>query len=334
MKIVFYDTKPFEKEYLEKKLKDSFEIKFFKNSIFCNTQIQEEIKDAEIISCFIDSELTRNVLEKFPDLKFIILRSVGYSHVDLAYCKEKGINIFNCPHYGDASIAEYTFALLFAVSRRIVGAFYDVKNQNIDDIKYQGIELYGKTIGIVGLGAIGKKVADIAKSMSMNVIYYDVKKDENYTYAALNELCAKADVISINCNLNKDTLYMFDCNRFKIMKDGVIIINTSRGEVIQTTALYEALVSKKVSFAALDVVECENVLYEQEENKVDINSVKENCLKSFYVTSKLLNMENVIVTPHIAYNTKEAKKRILEITVENIFASTKFTNSAKNLVLL
>lgn len=325
MKVAFFDTKPFEKEYLEKHLDSSFEKFFYPNNLNCRTKIDDSIKDIEALSVFIDSDLSKKVLSKFPKLKFIILRSVGFSHVDLSYAEEKGIKVLNAPHYGDHSIAEYTFALLLNISRKIIKAADDVKTQNINDIEYQGIELQNKTMGIVGLGAIGKKVADIAKGFSMNPIYYDVIRDENYNYVSLEELCQKSDIISINCPLNSNTLYMFDTNKFEIMKDGVIIINTARGEIIKTTDLYKALLSGKVKFAAMDVVECENVLYEDAENRIDIDSVKDNCLKNYYVTRKLLTMDNVLITPHIAYNTLEAKKRILEITVNNLLSSTKFT---------
>lgn len=334
MKIIFFDTKEYEKEYLEKKLDNSYEKIFLTYSLNGNVEIEDNIKDAEVISCFIDSNLSKKALEKFPNLKFIVLRSVGFSHVDLAYCKEKNIHIFNAPHYGDSSIAEYVFAILLTLIRKVIVAANDVKKQEIEDSKYLGLELFNKTIGIVGLGAIGKRVAEIAKAFSMNVIYYDIQEDERFKKVTFDELLNLSDVISINCNLNDKTLHMFNSNSFKKMKKGVIIVNTARGEVIQTTALFEALISKKVSFAALDVMECEEIIYEHGENKIDINCTKDNCLKNFYVASKLLNMENVIITPHIAYNTKEAKQRILEISVENIFALTNFTNSAKNLVLI
>lgn len=334
MKVLFFDIKPFEKEYLDKNLNSSFEKIYFKHSLNCAFEPDNDTKDADIISVFIDSDLSKKVLDKFPNLKFIVLRSVGYSHVDLLSAKERGIAVFNAPHYGDYSIAEYTFALLLSVSRRIIEASFDIKSQNIDDIKYQGIELYKKTIGIVGLGAIGKKVAEIAQAFSMNVIYHDVIQDKNYNYVSFDDLCRQSDIISINCLLNHNTLYMFNSNKFELMKDGVIIINTARGEVIKTIDLYKALLSKKVAYAGLDVIECENILYEDKENPVDINSMKENCLKNYYVARKLLTMENVLITPHIAYNTIEAKKRILEITVENLISSTKFTSGAKNLVLI
>lgn len=334
MKVAFFDIKPNEKEYFEKNLDSSFEPFYFSHSLTCSTEITDEIKNAEIISCFIDSIISKKVLDKFLNLKFIILRSVGYSHVDLLCAKDKGIAVFNAPHYGDYSISEYVFALLFSVSRKIIKASDDVKKQQIIDTKYQGVEFFNKTMGIIGLGAIGKKVAEVANALSLKTLCYDIKKQDGYNFVSLDELCEKSDIISINCPLTSETLHMFDENRFNGLKDGVILINTARGEIIKTEALYKALLSKKVSYFAADVVECENVFYEDRENKIDIQTIKENCLKNFYITRKLLTMENVLITPHIAYNTKEAQKRILEITIDNLIASTKFTNSAKNLVLI
>ncbi len=334
MKIAFFETKPYEKEYLEKNLDTSFQKYFYLQTLNPDTIIDEEIKNCEIISTFVESDLSRAVLEKFPNLKFIVLRCVGYSHIDLPYAKEKGINIFNAPHYGDSSIAEYTFAMLLAATRKIPNAALDVKNQALQDECYQGMELKNKTLGIIGLGAIGARVAEIAKGFSLNILYYDIVKDDKYNFAEIDELCQKSDIISINCPLTSKTLHLIDENKFQLMKQGVVIVNTARGEIIKTSALYNALISKKVAAAALDVVECENILYGNEFNTLDINSIKENCLKNYYVTRKLLNMRNVLITPHIAYNTIEAKNRILEITVENLISSTKFTNGAKNLVLI
>ena len=176
MKIIFFDTKEYEKEYLEKKLDNSYEKTFLTYSLNGNVEIEDNIKDAEVISCFIDSNLSKKALEKFPNLKFIVLRSVGFSHVDLAYCKEKNIHIFNAPHYGDSSIAEYVFAILLTIIRKVIVAANDVKKQEIEDSKYLGLELFNKTIGIVGLGAIGKRVAEIAKAFSMNVFIMTFKK--------------------------------------------------------------------------------------------------------------------------------------------------------------
>lgn len=334
MKVAFFDTKPFEKEYLESHLDNSFIKYFYIQSLNIDTPLDDEAKSADIISVFVESDLSRETLEQFPNLKFIILRSVGYSHVDLLYCKENNIHIFNAPHYGDSSIAEYTFALLLSASRHIAEASFDIKNQNVNDDNYQGIELKGKTIGIIGLGAIGRRVAEIAKGFSLKILYYDIIKDNDYEYADLNDICLQSDIISINCPLTNKTLHLIDENKFQLMKNGVIIVNTARGEIIKSSALYDALLSKKVAFAALDVVECETLLYAGEFSKINLDNIKEKCLKNFYVTRKLLNMKNVIITPHIAYNTREAKYRILKLTVGNLISSTKFTNGMKNLVLI
>lgn len=325
MKIAFFDIKPYEIEYLDKNLDAEIEKFYFSNCLNNETIIDDNIKNIEILSVFITSNLSAKVLSKFPNLKTIVLRSVGYSHVDLIYANENNIKILNAPHYGDHSIAEYTFSLLLSVSRKIIQSSYDVKNQNLNS-DYEGVELFNKTIGIVGLGATGKIVADIARGFSMKVFYYDTQKNENYDYLPLKELCKVSDIISINCPLNQNTLYMFDEEKFSYMKDGVIIVNTARGEIIKIKALYEAIISKKVSFAALDVLEAENILFEDIKNRVDINLIKCACFENYYIARKLMSLDNVLITPHIAYDTCEAKKRILEITVDNINASIKFTN--------
>ena len=164
---------------------------------------------------------------------------------------------------------------------------------------------------------------DSKKVVDKCINYYDIIKDERYNYLPLNELCAVSDIISINCPLNQNTLYLFDEGKFSIMKDGVIIINTARGEIIKTN---EALISKKVSFAALDVTESENIVFEDTRNRVDIDTIKDACFKNYYLIKKIMSLDNVLITPHIAYDTYEAKTRILETTLQNLYSSTKFTN--------
>ena len=326
MKIAFFDIKPDEKKYLQEHLNSGFEASYFETNLTSKTKLEENIKNSEIISVFINSNLSHKVLSQFKNLKYIVLRSVGFSHVDVLYAAENNIKIFNAPHYGDHSIAEFTFALLLSVLRKIDKASFDVKKEKTDQLKYQGYELCGKTIGIVGLGATGKIIADIARGFSMKPFYYDIKRDERYNYLSLNDLCKNSDIISINCPLNQDTLYMFDEGKFCMMKDGAVIINTARGEIIKTKALYEALISKKIAYAGLDVIENENLLYENSINKTDVENIKDSCFKNFYFTKKIMALENVLITPHIAYNTVEAKKRILDITIETLNSSIKFTN--------
>ena len=334
MKVAFFDIKDFEKEYFEKNLPPIFERSYTNKSLNYCVELTDFEKNTEIISVFIESELSCNVLTKFPNLKYIVLRSTGFSHVDLLYAKEHNIKVFNAPHYGDSSIAEYVFALLFTLSRNIVASSLALKNQSVEYSKFQGIELREKTIGIVGLGAIGKKVYDIASAIGMKVIYNDIKETPNHNFVSIDKLCTDSDIISINCPLTCETLHLFDESKFHLMKNGVIIINTARGEIIKTCDLYRALLSEKIKYAGLDVIECENILYEDKNNPIDVENVKSDCLRTFYVTKRLLEMDNVLITPHNAYNTIEAKKRILDITIENLISLTKFTNGAKNLVLI
>ena len=334
MKVAFFDIKPFEKEYLEKNLPDEFSAVYSNKSLTPYLEVNDDFLDCEILSVFVDSNLNKKVLSQFKNLKFIVLRSTGFSHCDLLYAKENKIAVFNAPHYGDFSIAEFTFALILSLTRKIIQASCSLKEQKVDHFEFQGMELFNKTIGIIGLGAIGKRIFEIAKCLKMNALCFDIEKKEGYNCVDLDELLKKSDIISINCPLTSKTLCMIDSNKIQLMKNGVILINTARGEIIRTQDLYEALLNGKIGFLALDTVECESFLYENKDNPVNISHISEKCLKNFYITKRMLNMENVLITPHIAYNTKEAQKRILDITIENLISSTKFTNGAKNLVLI
>lgn len=334
MKVTFFDTLPHEEIFLRKYLPEEIEAEFVQTSLHPAAEIPEIVLDSNIVSVFTPSLLNKYVLEKFYNLKFILLRSVGYSHVDLHYAKEKGIYIFNCPNYGDYTVAEYVFASLLALIRKVPQSNHALRTGNILLDKYMGIELFSKTIGIVGTGAIGSKVVKIAKGFSMNVIAYDIHRKAEVDYVSLDELCQRADVISINTPLTADTLYMFDKNRINSLKKGVIIVNTARGEIIDTSALYDAILEKRIAYAALDVLECEDLLWQKPSNASGFSGIKDTCLKNFLVANRLLKMDNVLITPHTAYDTKEATKRILEITLENINSCLNFDASAKNQVLI
>ena len=276
------------------------------------------------------------MLKKFPKLRFILTRSVGYSHIDTKYCKEHEIYIFNTPHYGDYTVAEYTFAILLYTARRIGKAQNDVKINDIMMNDYTGVELFNKTIGVIGAGSIGKNVLDIAKGFRMNTLAYDIYQSGDYNYCTLDELFKNSDIISINAPLTKDNYHLINKETISKMKDGVIIVNVARGEIIDTEALFEALLNKKVSYAALDVIECEEILCTENQKCMGLENIKEACLEKFYINQKLLNLPNVTITPHMAYNTKEAIERILYMTKENLLSCLNFDTmtGAKNLVLL
>ena len=334
MKITFFDTLPHEEKFLKKNLPEGLNTVFINESIHPSLETPEIALDSDIISVFTPSLLNKETLSRFKNLKFIVLRSVGYSHIDMYYAKENGIIVFNAPNYGDYTVAEYVFASLLALIRKIPQSNTALRMGNILLDKYIGVELFSKTMGVIGTGAIGSKVVKIAKGFSMNVLAYDLKQTTDAEYVSLDELCSRSDVISINTPLTPETLRMFDRNRINSLKKGVIIINTARGEIIGTDALYDAIVEQRVAYAALDVIECEDILWQKPTRARDFSNIKNNCLKNFLIANRLLKMDNVLITPHTAYDTKEATRRILEITLENINSCMNFDTGAKNQVLV
>lgn len=334
MKAIFFDVQPYEENFLKENTPKELEAVFLKDSLNPSFEVGEDLKDAQIISVFTSSTLNDKVLEKFPNLKFVITRSVGYSHINTNYCKERGINIFNAPHYGDHTVAEYVFGILLDTIRNIGQGAHGVKNDSIKMAKYTGVELFGKTMGVVGVGAIGANVLDIAHGFKMNTLAYDPHPKGEYKYVELDELLRKSDIISINSPLNEKTCHLINKENIEKMKDGVIIVNAARGEIIDTQALYEALISGKIAYAALDVIECEEILCSEDKKCVGLDNIKEICLEKFFLNQKLMQLPNVTITPHMAYNTKEAIDRILTMTKENLNSCLNFDSGAKNLVLI
>lgn len=334
MKILFYDIDNFELEYFLKNSINFVEPYFFKIPLNPNTYIDARNKDAESLSVFVQSDLTKEVLRQFENLKFIFLRSTGYSNVDLNYCKEKNIKVFNVPNYGTNSVAEFVFALALNVSRKILKANYELKDGIIEKEALVGVELNSKTMGVIGLGAIGKRVYEIASGFKMNVLAYDVAKTGEYNYTTLDNLLKNSDFIAITCPLTNSTKYMINHNSFLKMKKNSILINVSRGEIIETESLYDAIVNKKILSCALDVVECEQTLCKLFEKCSKKDNIKSHCAKKYLFNSKLIQMENVIITPHIAYSTIEAKEKIVKITTENIKSSLDINYGTKNLILI
>lgn len=336
MKILFYDIKNFEFDYLLDKISNDIEPFFIRFPLNRDTYIDEKQKDAEAISVFVSSWLDEATLSKFKNLKFIFLRCVGYSNIDLDYCKKNDIKVFNTPNYGNSTVAEYVFSLILSLTKKIPSAREAVFDGVIDHNELMGVELNSKTLGVIGLGAIGKRVADIAKAFDMKVIVYDIAKNGEYNFVEFDELLAQSDFISINCPLTNSTRGMFNSKTLSKMKKTAYLINAARGEVVDTKDLYEALINNKIKGAALDVVECEETLCQLYPKCDSHESLRINCLKKFFFIQKLLKLPQVIITPHVAYNTVEAQTRILEMTLENIQTSLNLNNisSVKNLVLL
>ena len=334
MKILFYDMSAFEHEYFLKNSLNLLEPYFFKNPLNSSTFVNEKYKDCEAISVFVDSELDCETLSQFENLKFIFLRCSGYSHVDLKYCKANKIHVFNVPEYGSNSVAEFAFGLILNLSRNIISANSKLKKGKINRDDLIGYELNNKTIGVVGVGVIGKKVINIAKGFNMNILCYDIKEKEDCNYLPFDELIKQSDFIVICCPLNKNTKYMFNKSTISKMKRTAFLINVARGEIINTSALYDEIANKKILGAGLDAIECEQILCKLYDKCSKKDMVKSNCTKKYLFASKLLQKENILMTPHIAYNTYEARQKIVEITLQNIMSCFNINYGTKNLILI
>lgn len=282
----------------------------------------EKIQDAEILSVFIYSDLDAALLGKLPRLRMIATRSTGYDHIDVSFCREKGIMVCNVPTYGANTVAEHAFALILSLSRKI----YPARERTIrGDFSFQGLQgfdLMGKTLGVIGTGRIGRHVIRIAKGFQMQVLAYDPRPDPSlaellgFQYTDLNELLSRADVITLHCPLTPETRHVIGKSEFQKMKRGALFINTARGGLVDTEALLRALEEGIVGGAGLDVLEEEEAV--REERELLSKRFDEDKLRSVVRNHILLKRDDVIITPHIAFNSREAVERILKTTVENI----------------
>lgn len=323
MKIVYFDVEHYEEEFLRTRNEGRYNYVLEKNALNDVSPINSKYLDADVISVFTTSRLSAQVLSQFKKLKLIALRSVGFNHVDIEYCKEHHIVVENSPNYGNQSVAEFALALLMNVLRKITISYLGYKEAKVFPSCLKGMELYGKTMGIVGLGAIGSTFAKISYGLGMKILGYDkVENDRlinsyNVRYTDFDTLLRKSDFISIHAPMSKENYHMFDEESFDKMKNSAILINTGRGELIDTSALFNALVNKKIAGAGLDVLENEQTITDVD-YMIGINRLDKLTLEQTIINSRLFQLENVILTPHIAYNTEEAINRILSTTMENI----------------
>ncbi|WP_428897119.1 D-lactate dehydrogenase [Parelusimicrobium proximum] len=325
MNIIFFDISDMKPDYdALKKVKNKVKITESKYSVFDAAKVKGAY-DADAVSVFTaNKKITDKVLAKFKNLKYIFVRSTGYDHVDLDYCKKNNIRIFNVPNYGETAVAEYTIALILGLTRNIIPANNNYKNgKDIKFADYTGRDLSYWTLGIIGTGSIGRSVISKALCLGITVIAYDpypnkaAAKEMGFKYVSLEELYKKANVISLHAPATKDNYHMLNANAFKKMQKGVHIINTGRGTLIDNKALYQALKTKKVAGAALDVLEDENLLMHRESLDTLFDASKRS-LVSNTLNSNIMEFENVITTPHIAFDTLEARMLILKNTSLNI----------------
>lgn len=311
MKIAFFDMPEKQKEVMETLL-PGLDVSYYEEKLCSESVIK--VLDAEIISVFIDSNVSKEVIDALPNLKLISTRSTGFDHIDVLYAKLKGIAVVSVPAYGSRTVAEFAFGLILALSRKLYDASMRIKMKMSYDISaFQGFDLYGKTLGVIGTGRIGKNSVLIGKGFGMKIIATDVYRDLEFAkendveYVSLEKLLSLSDVITVHAPYNPSTHHLINGQNIDKIKRGAVLVNTARGEIVETDALVKALQSGILSGAGLDVLEKDN---------------KANQL--------LIDMPNVIVTPHIAFSSREAIAEIIKTTADNILS---FINGTpKNIV--
>lgn len=280
--------------------------------------------NADGISVFVKSTVTKDVLAQLPKLKFIATRSMGYDHIDVAACAARGIVVSRVPVYGENTVAEHTFALILACTRRIFQSYERTERLKFNREGLRGFDLAGKNLGVVGVGKIGRNVCQIAKGFTMRVVVYDVQQDPalaaelGFMYLpSLERLLEESDVVTLHAPHLPATHHLINRENIGKMRRGSILVNTARGGLVDTQALLWALNEGILSGAGLDVLEEENFI--NEEAALLVNDVPEGKnLATVLRNHILVERDDVIVTPHNAFNSVEAVNRIFETTVENV----------------
>lgn len=322
MKIIFFEV-PKEEQSLFPQSFNRAEVSFFEEKL--NENNVDKAKDADIISVFITSLINKNVIDALPNLKFIATRSTGFDHIDYVYAMTKGIKVSNVPAYGSHTVAEFAFTLILSLSRNIIKANNYITGSS--DFHYfsnmEGFDLNNKTLGIVGTGKIGKNVVKIAKGFNMNVIAYDLHpdlvfaKENNFSYKSLIEVVSLADIITLHAPCNKEDIHLINKEKISAMKKGVYLINTARGELVDTEALVWGLKEGIIAGFGADVLEDEKPLRDWASFLASGKATEEE-KRIIGLNYQLMEMSNVIITPHIAFYTREAVALIKQITIENI----------------
>ena len=309
--IAFFGSKPYdEASFNEKNSEYGFELRYYKGHLNLNNVILTQGVDAVCI--FVNDTADAEVIRQMAanGVKLLALRCAGYNNVDLKAAAENGITVVRVPAYSPYAVAEYTVALMLSLNRKIPRATWRTRDGNFSLHGLLGFDMYGKTAGIIGTGKIAKKLITILRGLGMNILaYYNFAREHQVVYTTLDELYHSSDIISLHCPLTEQTKYLINDYSIGKMKDGVMIINTGRGQLIHTNALIEGLKNKKIGSAGLDVYEEESeYFYEDQSDKI----IDDDTL------ARLLSFNNVIVTSHQAFFTREALANIAATTLLNI----------------
>ena len=313
IKVAFYDAKTYDKPSFEH-YGSLHDVQFR----FLETKLNEDTvalaKDCDAVCVFVNDSVNAAVIDKLHEygVKLIALRSAGYNNVDVKAAFGK-IHVVHVPAYSPYAVAEHAIALLLTSVRRIHKAYNRTREFNFSLSGLTGFDLHGKTVGVVGTGKIGRIFIDICRGFGMKVLAYDrfPARDSGIDYVSLEELFENSDIISLHCPLTDETRHMIDTAAIEKMKKGVVIINTSRGGLIDAEALLNGIKARKIGAACLDVYEEEADIFFEDRSGHILNDD---------LLSRLISMPNVIVTSHQAFLTEEALNNIAETTVNNILS--------------
>ena len=316
-RVIFFDIKDYDKEFFKKYGKDyDFEMTFLQ--VRLSEETAHLTKGYDVVCAFTNDDINKETIDLISEngIKLLAMRCAGFNNVSLKDIHNR-FKVVRVPAYSPHAIAEYTVGLILAINRKIHKAYVRTREGNFSINGLMGIDLYQKTAGIIGTGKIGQILIKMLKGFDMNVIAYDpfpnqkIADELGFKYVSLDELYAEADVISLNCPLTKETKYMINRRSMLKMKDGVMIVNTGRGALIDSVDLVEALKDKKVGAAALDVYEEEEEYFFEDKSSQVIEDD---------ILGRLLSFHNVLLTSHQAYFTEEAVEAITVTTLNNIKA--------------
>lgn len=337
--MLMFDFRDSEKKFFEENNYENFDITFLKQSLnedTVNELTEEQLEHTTVISVFIDSEVTEDVINKFKNLRIVSTRSTGINHINHKACVEKNIDVVNVASYGSKSVAQYTIGLMIALIRKIIPASKYVINKDTSCHEFIGRDISALTIGVIGTGSIGAAVCKLASALGMKILAFDiVEKHElidevELEYTDIQTLIKNSDVITLHIPYTGDNYHMISEKQFNMMKNNAYLINTSRGEILNTEALYNAIVNNKIAGAALDVVSCESYSFKCNQFARRLGEDM-TCMKEAELIPKLVKFSNIIITPHIAYETQDAIEYLLKMTFRGITDSIKGGSEFKNL---
>ena len=326
LKIAFFDAKPYDKASFDKYgAGHGIRFKYYETKL--NEDTVELARGADGVCAFVNDTINAAVIDKLAEMNIdtLALRCAGFNNVDIKHAHGK-IHVLRVPAYSPYAVAEHTIALLLTSIRRIHKAYIRSRDFNFSLSGLTGFDLHGKTVGVIGTGRIGRVFIDICRGFGMNVLAYDKYPAQNLDngdtirYVTLDELFEKSDIISLHCPLTEETYHLIDAAALEKCKKGVVLLNTSRGALVDAEALLSGIKSRQVGAACLDVYEEESDLF-FEDNSGHI--MEDDTL------ARLISMPNVIVTSHQAFLTEEALENIAETTVDNII-QLKTTGQCEN----